>query len=317
MPEDRKTNVNNLTIVWQGQSWSVITAKGEVIFRSTEKREAFEFARDTLSYVSSLQPANDYVDKDFKEFEPLLRDKPRHSKSQVLVEPRVKELEEQLRLARESEARERKARQRDITELGQRLDEATKRENKERKAKEFEVKELEAREREVKELESNLREAELREAKETPYPFEFNEPETATLDGFLQSPDEDALSDPEQKKKRSTKPSIAFQIWNVVIKLVGIVLCMYLLFIVVSAIGNGIVSIVSTIWNEIVSFGNRIASVGVANILIFLSIVGIIILTIVAFIRYMFESGVLMGVFGVLLLLGSCGLCGYFGLLPF
>ncbi len=67
MPEDRKTNINNLSIIWQGQSWSVITPRGEVMYRSTNKREAFNFAKNNIKHVSEVLPANDYLDEHFTE----------------------------------------------------------------------------------------------------------------------------------------------------------------------------------------------------------------------------------------------------------
>lgn len=77
MPEDRKTNINNLTIVWQGQSWSVISPRGDVIYRSTSKREAFNYAKYNLDYVSEVHPSEDYLDDDFDEFESELIHKPK------------------------------------------------------------------------------------------------------------------------------------------------------------------------------------------------------------------------------------------------
>jgi hypothetical protein len=68
MSEDRKTNINNLIIVWQGQSWSAIAPDGRVLGRFPDKREAFEFAKNNQRYVTKDMPANNYLDEDFIEF---------------------------------------------------------------------------------------------------------------------------------------------------------------------------------------------------------------------------------------------------------
>ncbi len=49
MPQDYKTSINNLIIVWQGSSWSVITATGSVVGRFPEKYIA-------INYASSYSP---------------------------------------------------------------------------------------------------------------------------------------------------------------------------------------------------------------------------------------------------------------------
>jgi hypothetical protein len=68
MPEDRKTNINNLVIVWQGQSWSTIAPDGRVLGRFLNKRDAFEFAKNNRRYVTEDIPVSNYLDKDFIEF---------------------------------------------------------------------------------------------------------------------------------------------------------------------------------------------------------------------------------------------------------
>ena len=51
MPEDQKTNVNNLSIVWQGSSWSVLAPHGEVIERFNHKPDAIAFASGITDYA--------------------------------------------------------------------------------------------------------------------------------------------------------------------------------------------------------------------------------------------------------------------------
>jgi len=68
MPEDRKTNINNLIIVWQGQSWSTIAPDGRVLGRFPNKRDAFEFAKSNKRYVIDQMLVSNYLDKDFIEF---------------------------------------------------------------------------------------------------------------------------------------------------------------------------------------------------------------------------------------------------------
>lgn len=349
MPEDRKTNVNNLTIVWQGQSWSVITPKGSVIFRSVDKREAFDFAKDNFQHVSVSHPTDDYLDKDFKEFEPLLRKKKtpkrlalqqemdetnarlKHriktgqiSKKEDMKDRENKNLEDQLRKAKKREINERKVREkakkelkaseRKVIELENKLENAKqddlkasdldKLESRLSKAKERELAEREERKRtakilEERELEIKRLEGELRESQET-HPFELNEPDPETLDGFLQIPVANLDDGSQQKRKRMPGRGVLRRInWKKMRQVLGILIATgFVLFLLYMG----------------VSF---VASVGIANILIFIFIVGSIILATIAFLRYMFESGVLTGIFGVLLLLGSCGLCMYLGLLPF
>jgi hypothetical protein len=58
---DRKTNINNLNIVWQGQSWSVIAPDGQVIRRFKEKYEAIQFAQNTSEYVEKESSNTNYT----------------------------------------------------------------------------------------------------------------------------------------------------------------------------------------------------------------------------------------------------------------
>lgn len=53
MPQDQKSSINNLIIVWQGSSWSVIAPDGRVLFRHYSKHVAIDFAEDEFSYSSS------------------------------------------------------------------------------------------------------------------------------------------------------------------------------------------------------------------------------------------------------------------------
>lgn len=57
---ERKTNINNLNIVWQGQSWSVIAPTGDVIARFKEKQDAIRFAEITKDY--SKKQSTDYAE---------------------------------------------------------------------------------------------------------------------------------------------------------------------------------------------------------------------------------------------------------------
>jgi|GEM_PF-6830569 len=63
MPQDQKTSINNLLIVWQGSSWSVITARGKVLDRFKSKPHACSFARgifDHLDEEGDYGLGNDY-----------------------------------------------------------------------------------------------------------------------------------------------------------------------------------------------------------------------------------------------------------------
>jgi len=51
MPQDQKTSINNLLIVWQGSSWSVITARGKVLDRFKSKPHACSFARGIFDHL--------------------------------------------------------------------------------------------------------------------------------------------------------------------------------------------------------------------------------------------------------------------------
>jgi hypothetical protein len=66
--EDRKTSVNNIVIVWQGQSWSAIAPNGYVLGRFPSKRLAFDFAKNNTTYISSDIPVDNYLDEHFIEF---------------------------------------------------------------------------------------------------------------------------------------------------------------------------------------------------------------------------------------------------------
>lgn len=68
MVNDRKTNINNLTIVWQGQSWSAIAPDGVVLGRFKEKWDAVQFAKGNTKYIMTGKTPNNYADKDFIEF---------------------------------------------------------------------------------------------------------------------------------------------------------------------------------------------------------------------------------------------------------
>jgi hypothetical protein len=46
----KKLIINNLTIVWQGQSWSVITPDGNVKARFPDKNDAINYAEQTLDF---------------------------------------------------------------------------------------------------------------------------------------------------------------------------------------------------------------------------------------------------------------------------
>jgi hypothetical protein len=59
MVMDRKTNINSLSIVWQGQSWSVIAPDGDVIARFKETREAVRYAESTIKHLKSNTRSND------------------------------------------------------------------------------------------------------------------------------------------------------------------------------------------------------------------------------------------------------------------
>lgn len=62
MPQDWKTNINNLVVVWQGSSWSVIAPDGHVLFRHWSKQDAYEWAEQCVDYASDkyqpYQPNN-------------------------------------------------------------------------------------------------------------------------------------------------------------------------------------------------------------------------------------------------------------------
>lgn len=58
----RKTNINNLIIVWQGQSWSVIAPNGLVLSRYKYKDEAETFAENIETYLASVYPEYDEDD---------------------------------------------------------------------------------------------------------------------------------------------------------------------------------------------------------------------------------------------------------------
>lgn len=59
MPQDYKVSINNLIIVWQGSSWSVIAPDGTVLARFMDKRHAEDFAKGTKDYAASnYQPYN-------------------------------------------------------------------------------------------------------------------------------------------------------------------------------------------------------------------------------------------------------------------
>jgi len=47
----RKTVINNLIIIWQGQSWSVLAPDGEVLGRFPDKDEAIRYAESNTYYV--------------------------------------------------------------------------------------------------------------------------------------------------------------------------------------------------------------------------------------------------------------------------
>jgi hypothetical protein len=66
MPQDRKTTINNLIIVWQGQSWSVIAPDAVVLARFVNKFDAVRYAKANTDHISNS--ASDYVDDDFMEF---------------------------------------------------------------------------------------------------------------------------------------------------------------------------------------------------------------------------------------------------------
>jgi len=62
-----KTNINNLNIVWQGQSWSVITPSGDVIGRFKEKNDAIRFAEITKDYAKK-KPHSSFNEKPKSKF---------------------------------------------------------------------------------------------------------------------------------------------------------------------------------------------------------------------------------------------------------
>lgn len=57
----RKTVINNLIIIWQGQSWSVIAPDGEVLARFPDQYEAMRYAETNLRYAAYYADAADYV----------------------------------------------------------------------------------------------------------------------------------------------------------------------------------------------------------------------------------------------------------------
>lgn len=59
MAQDWKTSVNNLIVVWQGSSWSVIAPDGYVLFRHWDKNTAILWAQQTHDYASNdFEPFN-------------------------------------------------------------------------------------------------------------------------------------------------------------------------------------------------------------------------------------------------------------------
>ena len=50
MASSKKLIINNLTIVWQGQSWSIITPDGTVKARFPDKNDAIRYAEQTLDF---------------------------------------------------------------------------------------------------------------------------------------------------------------------------------------------------------------------------------------------------------------------------
>lgn len=57
MPQDYKVSINNLIVVWQGSSWSVIAPDGTVLARFMDKRHAEDFAKGTRDYAAgNYQP---------------------------------------------------------------------------------------------------------------------------------------------------------------------------------------------------------------------------------------------------------------------
>jgi hypothetical protein len=51
MPQNQKANVNNLVVVWQGQSWSVVAPDGKVLFRHWSKDIAMDWASQNFQYA--------------------------------------------------------------------------------------------------------------------------------------------------------------------------------------------------------------------------------------------------------------------------
>jgi hypothetical protein len=93
MPQDRKTNINNLTIVWQGQSWSIIAPNGIVLGRFIEKWDAVQFAKGYTKFVALDSEPENYADKDFIEFKDYIynQGKENTAKEPVLpAEPKLK-----------------------------------------------------------------------------------------------------------------------------------------------------------------------------------------------------------------------------------
>ena len=52
MPQQYKTCINNLLIVWQGSRWCVIAPNGEVLARFMDKYMAEAFAGADIQYAS-------------------------------------------------------------------------------------------------------------------------------------------------------------------------------------------------------------------------------------------------------------------------
>lgn len=51
MPQNQKASVNNLVVVWQGQSWSVVAPDGKVLFRHWSRDTAMEWASQNFQYA--------------------------------------------------------------------------------------------------------------------------------------------------------------------------------------------------------------------------------------------------------------------------
>ncbi|MDX1995063.1 MAG: hypothetical protein SF029_21965 [bacterium] len=58
MPQDYKTSRNNLVIVWQGQSWSVVAPDGTVVGRFKWKPYAISFAESNFDYCNHVASLN-------------------------------------------------------------------------------------------------------------------------------------------------------------------------------------------------------------------------------------------------------------------